>query len=121
MYKVKETFEYLVENASKFTSVDGILNICNSLPGCIWENTYHPLPVQSEEASHPWGESSIEVTDLSKSILISKADLVSLIRKADKLNSLQSWGVDNWEGYENAMTCLDDSPDEELLRPYLND
>ena len=59
MYKVKETFEYLVENASEFTSVSDILDICNSLPGCIWENTYYPLPIQSEDTTNPWGNSKL--------------------------------------------------------------
>lgn len=121
MYKVKETFEYLVEDVNAFTSVDDILNICNSLPGCVWENTYHPLPVQSEETSHPWGESSIEATDLSKSVLISRADLIELLKKSNKLSALSAYGVDNWEGYNEAMYNMEDEPDEVLLKPYLND
>lgn len=121
MYKVKETFEYLVEDASKFTSVSDILDICNSLPGCIWEDTYYPLPVSSEDASNPWGDSVIKIADFPKDIIIRKDELIELLRKSDKLDSLEAWGVDNWEGYGDALKSLDDSPDEELLKPYLND
>jgi hypothetical protein len=35
----------------------------------------------------------------------------SLLRDRDKLRALENAGVDNWEGYDEAMTSLD--PDDE--------
>ena len=121
MYKVKETFEYLVEDVKAFTTVSDILDICNSLPECVWKDTCNPLPIQFEDYSTPWGDSTLKIEDFPTNVTIHKDDLVELLRKADKLDTLEAWGVDNWEGYNEAMQDLDDSTDTELLIPYLND
>lgn len=39
-------------------------------------------------------------------VTISAQEYQSLKRKADKLAALESYGVDNWEGYGDAMASL---------------
>ena len=39
-------------------------------------------------------------------IEISKAEYEKLINDQNKLNALESWGVDNWCGYDEAMEEL---------------
>lgn len=37
-------------------------------------------------------------------ITISKDEYLELKRSSDKLSALEDWGVDNWGGYDIAMT-----------------
>ncbi len=40
-------------------------------------------------------------------VVITKAEYDSLQEESVLLNALQSYGVDNWEGYEEAVGSLD--------------
>ena len=35
--------------------------------------------------------------------------------------TLEEWGVNNWINYDETMQYLDDSPNEVLLKQYLDD
>ena len=59
--------------------------------------------------------------NLNNTVKIDKNTLLKLIRNSEKLSTLEEWGVDNWINYGEAMQYLDDSPDEVLLRQYLDD
>lgn len=78
MYKVKETFEYLVNDPNNFCSVHDALEMDTSMPCPCWEGSKVPVNEKGEEESIPWGNSE-------------------------------------------AMQYLDDSPDEVLLKQYLDD
>jgi len=126
MYLVEETFKYLVEDKDSFTSIEDVLDICNSFPACVWENTINPLPVSSNELSYPWGNSNFKVTDLNK-IFVSAEKLAKLIRDSYTLNALQAGGVDNWEWYGDSISDyekeygeIDDKTDAEIIKNYLN-
>lgn len=59
MYKVKETFEYLVDDCNDFCSVHDALEMNTSMPCPCWDGS--KIPVGGEERSIPWGNSTIEV------------------------------------------------------------
>lgn len=92
MYKVKETFEYLVENCNNFCSVHDALEMDTSMP--CWDGS--KVPVGGEEGSIPWGNSTIEV--INNTVSINKDTLLQLIKDSEKLAALEAEGVDNWEG-----------------------
>ena len=80
-----------------------------------------PVNEKGEVESIPWGNSEISITDISNTVKIDKNTLLKLIRNSEKLSTLEEWGVDNWINYGEAMQYLDDSPDEVLLKQYLDD
>ncbi len=121
MYKVKETFEYLIEDQDDFCSVHDALEMDTSMPCPCWEGSKVPLNEKGEEEYIPWGSSEIIITDIDNTIKIDKDTLLKLIRNSDKLMTLEEWGVDNWIGYGEAMQYVDKSPNEVLLKQYLND
>jgi hypothetical protein len=45
-------------------------------------------------------------------IMVPVAKYEEMKRLIDKLDALESWGVDNWEGYDNAMQELHKDDDE---------
>lgn len=119
MYKVKETFEYLVDDCNNFCSVYDALDI--NMPYPCWEGSKVPVNEKGEVESIPWGNSKVSITDIDNTVKIDKDTLLKLIRNSEKLSTLEEWGVDNWINYGEAMQYLDDSPDEVLLKQYLDD
>lgn len=129
MYKVKETFEYLVDNKDKFLSVEDVLYMVADMPCPLWDGDYPNLPVNSlgDVEYIPWGSGDITITDLNAKVSINKNTLLQLIRDSEKLATLEAEGVDNWEGYNLAIRELntgyqkDAITDEVLLKEYLDD
>ena len=106
MYKVKETFEYLVEDSDNFNSVQDVLDFEASLGSdALWANMEN-VP-EHDYKSIPWGNSTIEV--INNTISINKDTLLQLIRDSEKLAALEAEGVDNWEGYNLAIRELNTS------------
>lgn len=120
MYKVKETFEYLVNDPNNFCSVHDALEMDTSMPCPCWEGSKVPVNEKGEEESIPWGNSEVSITDIGNIVKIDKDTLLKLIKNSEKLSTLEEWGVDNWINYGEAMQYLDDSPDEVLLKQYLD-
>ena len=118
MYKVKETFEYLVNNSNNFCSVHDALEMSTNMPYPCWEGSKVPVNEKGEEESIPWGNSKISITNINNTIKIDKDTLLKLIRNSENLLTLEEWGVDNWINYGEAMQYLDNSPDEVLLKQY---
>lgn len=103
MYKVKETFEYLVEDSDNFNSVQDVLDFEASLGSdALWANMEN-VP-EHDYKSIPWGNSTIEV--INNAVSINKDTLLQLIRDSEKLAALEAEGVDNWEGYDLAIREL---------------
>ena len=121
MYKVKETFEYLVNDPNNFCSVHDALEMNTSMPCPCWEGSKVPVNEKGEEESIPWGNSEVSITDIGNIVKINKDTLLKLIKNSEKLSTLEEWGVDNWINYGEAMQYLDDSPDEVLVKQYLDD
>ena len=63
----------------------------------------------------------VKLDNIDNTVKIDKDTLLKLIRNSEKLSTLEEWGVDNWINYGEAMQYLDDSPDEVLLKQYLDD
>ena len=124
MYKVKETFEYLVENQDDFCSVYDALEMDTSMPCPCWEGSKVPLNEKGEEEYIPWGSSKIIITDIANTVKIDKDTLLQLIKNSEKLAALEAEGVDNWEGYYEAMKELnvgyqkDAITDDVLIKQY---
>lgn len=126
MYKVKETFEYLVDNKDKFLSVEDVLYMVADMTCPLWDGDYPNLPVNSlgNVEYIPWGSGDITITDLNAKVSINKNTLLQLIRDSEKLAALEAEGVDNWEGYSLAMKELNTSyqkdaiTDEVLIKQY---
>ena len=121
MYKVKETFEYLVEDSDNFNSVQDVLDFEASLGSdASWANMEN-VP-EHDYKSIPWGNSTIEV--INNAVSINKDTLLQLIRDSEKLAALEAEGVDNWEGYNLAIRELNTSyqkdaiTDEVLIKQY---
>lgn len=74
----------------------------------LWDGDYPDLPVDplGDVEYNPWGGSDITITDLSTKVNIDKNTLLQLIRDSEKLAALEAEGVDNWEGYYEAMKEL---------------
>lgn len=108
MYKVKETFEYLVDNKDKFLSVEDVLYMVADMTCPLWDGDYPNLPVNSlgNVEYIPWGSGDITITDLNAKVSINKNTLLQLIRDSEKLAALEAEGVDNWEGYNLAIREL---------------
>ena len=108
MYKIKETFEYLVDNKDKFLSVEDVLYMVADMTCPLWDGDYPDLPVNSlgNVEYIPWGSSDITITDLDAKVSIDKNTLLQLIRDSEKLSALEAEGVDNWEGYNLAIREL---------------
>lgn len=102
MYKVKETFEYLVDDCNDFCSVHDALEMDTCMPCPCWDGS--KIPIDGEERSIPWGNSTIEV--INNAVSINKDTLLQLIRDSEKLAALEAEGVDNWEGYYEAIKEL---------------
>lgn len=102
MYKVKETFEYLVDDCNNFCSVHDALEMDTSMP--CWDGSKVPVNEKGEEEYIPWGNSTIEV--INNAVSINKDTLLQLIRDSEKLAALEAEGVDNWEGYNLAIREL---------------
>ena len=67
MYKVKETFEYLVEDSDNFNSVQDVLDFEASLGSdAPWANMEN-VP-EHDYKSIPWGNSTIEVINNTISV-----------------------------------------------------
>lgn len=126
MYKVKETFEYIVKDQDKFLSVEDVLYMVADMTCPLWDGNYPDLPVDplGDVEYNPWGGSDITITDLSAKITIDKNTLLQLIKDSEKLAALEAEGVDNWEGYNLAMKELnvgyqkDAITDEVLIKQY---
>ena len=79
------------------------------------------LPEHNYKSS-PWGNSTIEVTN--NDVSIDKDTLLQLIKNSEKLIALEANGVDNWEGYYEAMKELnvdyqkDAITDDVLIKQY---
>lgn len=100
MYKVKETFEYLVEDSDNFNSVQDVLDFEASLGSdALWANMEN-VP-EHDYKSIPWGNSTIEV--INNAVSVNKDTLLQLIKDSEKLAALEAEGVDNWEGYNLAI------------------
>lgn len=121
MYKVKETFEYLVEDPNNFDSVQDVINFEASLGSDATWAEMDNLPDHDYKSS-PWGISNIEIT--SNDISVDKDTLLQLIKNSEKLAALEAEGVDNWEGYSLAIKELnigyqkDAITDEILIKQY---
>ena len=103
MYKVKETFEYLVEDRDDFCSVQDMIDWEKELGvDASWQDVEN-LP-EHDYKSSPWGNSVIEVTN--NDVSVDKDTLLQLIKNSEKLIALEAEGVDNWEGYYEAMKEL---------------
>ena len=126
MYKVKETFEYLVDNKDKFLSIEDVLYMVADMTCPLWDGDYPDLPVNSlgNVEYIPWGSSNITITDLNAKVSIDQNALLQLIKDSEKLAALEAEGVDNWEGYSLAMKELntgyqkDAITDEVLIKQY---
>lgn len=124
MYRVKETFEYLINDPNNFCSVHDALEMDTSMPCPCWDGSKVPVNEKGEEESIPWGGSDIAITDLSAKVDIDKNILLQLIKNSEKLAALEAEGVDNWEGYSLAMKELNTSyqkdaiTDEVLIKQY---
>lgn len=122
MYKVKETFEYLVNDPNNFCSVHDALEMDTSMPCPCWDGSKVPVNEKGEEESIPWGNSTIKV--INNAVSINKDTLLQLIRDSEELAVLEAEGVDNWEGYSLAMKELNTSyqkdaiTDEVLIKQY---
>ena len=122
MYKIKETFEYLVNDPNNFCSVHDALEMDTSMPCPCWEGSKVPINEKGEEECIPWGNSTIGV--MNNAVSINKDTLLQLIRNSEKLAALEAEGVDNWEGYSLAMKELntgyqkDAITDEVLIKQY---
>lgn len=103
MYKVKETFEYLVEDRDDFCSVQEIIDQEKELGTDAFWHDIEGVP-EHDYKSSPWGNSIIEVT--SNDIAVDRDTLLQLIKDSEKLAALEAEGVDNWEGYYEAMKEL---------------
>lgn len=121
MYKVKETFEYLVKDRGDFCSVQDIIDWERELgPDASWHDIEN-VPEHGYKSS-PWGNSTIEIT--SNDASVDKDTLLKLIKNSEKLAALEAEGVDNWEGYSLAMKELntgyqkDAITDEVLIKQY---
>lgn len=99
MYKVKETFEYLVNDPNNFCSVHDALEMDTSMPCPCWEGSKVPVNEKGEEESIPWGNSEVSITDIGNIVKIDKDTLLKLIKNSEKLSTLEEWGVDNWINY----------------------
>lgn len=53
MYKVKETFEYLVNDPNNFCSIHDALEMDTSMPCPCWEGSKVPVNEKGEEESIP--------------------------------------------------------------------
>ena len=60
------------------------------------------LPAQFTEAEQPF---TVKVEE-SDSVLVTKAEYDTLKTKAEKLDALEAFGVDNWGAYGTAMDSL---------------
>ena len=83
MYKVKETFEYLVEDCNDFCSVRDALEMDTSMPCPCWDGSKVPVNEKGEEEYIPWGNSTIEV--INNAVSVNKDTLLQLIRDSEKL------------------------------------
>ena len=77
--------------------------------------------MKKEKKNLSHGNSEVSITDIGNIVKIDKDILLKLIKNSEKLSTLEEWGVDNWINYGEAMQYLDDSPDEVLLKQYLDD
>lgn len=121
MYRVKETFEYLVEDQDNFCSVQDMIDWEKELGvDASWQDVEN-LP-EHDYKSSPWGNSVIEVTN--NDVSVDTDTLLQLIKNSEKLIALEANGVDNWEGYSLAMKELnvgyqkDAITDDVLIKQY---
>lgn len=121
MYRIKETFEYLVDDCNDFCSVQDMID-CEKELGTYasWQDIEN-VP-EHDYKSSPWGNSTIEV--INNSVSIDADTLLQLIKNSEKLSALEAGGVDNWEGYDLAMKELntgyqkDAITDDVLIKQY---
>ena len=97
MYKIKETFEYLVNDPNNFCSVHDVLEMDTSMPCPCWEGSKVPVNEKGEEEYIPWGNSTIEV--INNVVSINKDTLLQLIRDTEKLDDLEDKEENKREGY----------------------
>lgn len=121
MYKVKETFEYLVEDSDNFGSVQDVLDFEASLGSHASWADMENAP-DHDYMSVPWGNSVIEIS--SNDITIDSNTLLQLIKDSEELAALKAEGVTDWERYYEAIKELnigyqkDAITDEELIKQY---
>lgn len=121
MYKVKETFEYFVDDCNDFCSLQDVIDWEKELGSdASWQDIEN-VP-EHDYKSSPWGNSTIEIS--SNTVSIDKDILLQLIKDSEKLVALEAKGVDNWEGYYEAMKELnvsyqkDSITDDVLIKQY---
>ena len=95
MYKVKETFEYLVNDPNNFCSVHDALEMDTSMPCPCWDGSKVPVNEKGEEEYIPWGNSKVSITDIGNTVKIDKDTLLKLIKNSEKLSTLEEWGFKN--------------------------
>lgn len=72
MYKVRETFEYLVNDPNNFCSVHDALEIDTCMPCPCWDGSKVPVNEKGEVESIPWGNSKTFITNIDNTIKINK-------------------------------------------------
>lgn len=92
MYKVKEIFEYLVDDCNDFCSVHDALEMDTSMPCPCWDGSKVPVNEKGEEESIPWGNSTIKV--INNAVSINKDTLLQLIRDSEELAVLEAEAFD---------------------------
>jgi hypothetical protein len=50
---------------------------------------------------------------MEETVTISKKEYEELVKDSEKLSALEAAGVDNWQGYDNAMEMMKDMEDME--------
>lgn len=122
MYRVKETFEYLVDDCNDFCSVHDVLEMDTDMPCPCWDGSKVPVNEEGEEESIPWGNSTIEIS--SNDIAIDVDTLLQLIKDSEELEALKAEGVTDWERYYEAIKELnigyqkDAITNKELIKQY---
>ena len=55
-----------------------------------------------------------------ETVTIPKEEYIKLLILKIKLRTLESWGVDNWDGYDEAMSLLHNSKEYQKLEEELD-
>lgn len=63
-----------------------------------------------------WEDDARRTTGNTTTITLER--LAALLRAEDKLSRLESAGVDNWEGFDDAMDPDDEDDEEPVSEPY---
>lgn len=91
----KEQYEQLLERDSELTALKQA-----EVDIWTWAGAAYARFEEWKKEGVTWGK---DVSDLSDNVVLRKRVFEKLVRDADKLDALETAGVDNWEGYEFAM------------------